>query len=41
MLGEAGISDKGSVSYDSADNDLVLNDLRFKVRGAEGQGGKK
>ena len=41
VLGEADISDKGSAGYDSADDDLVLNDLKFKVRGAEGRGGKK
>ena len=41
VLGEAGVSDKGSVGYDSADDDLVLNDLNYKVRGAEGRGGKK
>ena len=41
VLGEAGVSYKGSAGYDSADHDLVLNDLKFKVRGAEGRGGKK
>ena len=36
VLGEAGVSYKGSAGYDSANHDLVLNDLKFKVRGAEG-----
>ena len=30
VLGEAGISDEGSAGYDSADDDLLLVDLRVK-----------
>ena len=39
VLGKTGISDEGSAGYDSA-NDLVLADLKTRVQGAEGQGGK-
>ena len=39
VLGETGISDEGSAGYDSA-NDLVLADIKARVQGAEGQGGK-
>ena len=31
VLGEAGVSNKGSVGYDSVDDNLVLNDLNYKV----------